>query len=77
MNLTDSQRRMIVLGIALLFILVGVAQGLFKININKDIVEHGSFILMFTAFVLLFSGKKPKKEEEEEKKQDEKGEIDS
>lgn len=72
MHLTDFQRRMIVLGIGLVLILFGVAQGLFKFDINFKIADQATYILMLVAFMLLFSGRKKKKTGEEEKKPEEK-----
>ena len=66
-KLTDKQKRLIVLGIGLLMILSGVAQGVFKWDFfvkYKRIIDEASFILMMIAAVLLFSKSKPKPEPE-------------
>ena len=58
MQLDDKKRRLIVIGIALLLILMGAIQGLFKIKLDRKIVDEISFLLMMIAAWLLLSGRK-------------------
>lgn len=64
-KLTDFQRRMIVLGVALILILFGAVQAIFKFQIfikYKRIVDDGAFILMMLAAAVLFSKRKSQPE---------------
>lgn len=66
-KLTDFQRRMIVLGVAILLILFGTVQAIFKFEIfvkYKRIVDDATFILMMLAAVVLFGKRKPQPEPE-------------
>lgn len=58
MQLDNFKRRMIVIGIGLVFILFGAAQGIFKFKMNPEVVNEGSFILMMIAAWLLFSNRR-------------------
>ena len=68
-KLTDSQKRMFVLGVGLLMVFIGVVQAVFKppilIKYHK-IIDEGTFILMMVAAMLLFSIKRKRKQEPEE-----------
>lgn len=66
-NLTDAQRRWIVIGIGALFILMGIAQALFKFDNNHWLVKEGSYFLMMAAAILLLSGRKKAAPTEEAK----------
>lgn len=58
MQLKRNQKRIIVLGIAVLLILYGLLDWIFKFNINSSTVNNATTVLMIVAFILLFS--KPK-----------------
>lgn len=58
MNLTDLQRRLIVIGIAIIFILMGVAQAVFKFDSNHWLIKDLSLILMAGAAMILLGGRK-------------------
>ncbi|MCG8400672.1 MAG: hypothetical protein MJA84_03655 [Firmicutes bacterium] len=55
----------IVLAIGLLFIGFGIAQALFKFEVDKKVIDQVSFILMLAAAFLIFSGRKKKNRQEE------------
>lgn len=67
MKLDDKKRRLIVIGIALLMIISGLIQGIFKLKIDPRITNEVSFILMMAAAFFLFSGRKFGKDKEPEK----------
>ena len=58
MQLKRNHKRIIVLGIAVLLILYGLLDWIFKFNINPSTVNNVTYVLMIVAFILLFS--KPK-----------------
>lgn len=58
MKLDEKKRRMIVIGIAVILILMGAIEGLFKIKLDRKIVDEISFVLMMVAAWLLLSGRK-------------------
>ena len=58
MKLKFNRNQIIVLGIAFLFIFYGLAQAVFKFELNKKITDEISFVLLIGAFILIFSGRK-------------------
>lgn len=46
--------------IAFIFIFYGIAQSIFKFNLNKNIVDPISFILLMVAGALILKGRKKK-----------------
>jgi hypothetical protein len=54
MKLTRSQKRLIVLGIGILFIGFGILQAFFKFKVNQPVVDWVSFFLLVGAMMLLF-----------------------
>lgn len=58
MNLTEKQRRWVVLGIAGILIVLGLLEPLFKITLDRQLMDNLSFILMAAAAFLLFSRKR-------------------
>ncbi|MCX7709623.1 MAG: hypothetical protein N2484_07210 [Clostridia bacterium] len=55
MNINYKLSRILVLCIAVIFILLGIAEGKFGFKINKNI----STVLLFAAAALFFLGKRP------------------
>ncbi|WP_291633157.1 hypothetical protein [Clostridium sp.] len=48
------------MAIAFIFIFYGIAQSIFKFNVNKNIVDTISFILIMVAGGLILNGRKKK-----------------
>lgn len=63
-HLDDFKRRMIVMGIAIVLILMGAVQGIFKIKMNQEVLNQVSFVLMMIAAAVLFSGRNAAKTNE-------------
>ncbi len=59
-RLTQKQRKIIVIGIAVLIILFGFLNSQFKFNISEDTVDTVTMVLFVLAFALLFGGRKHK-----------------
>ena len=66
MKLTRTQKRLIILGIGLLFIVFGALQAIFKFKVNKGMTDQISFWLMVGAVMLLFSKDQPEPAKPEE-----------
>jgi hypothetical protein len=58
MKLTVTQRRLIVAGIGVTFIVLGIIQGVFKVKINKTVMNEINFALMVVALWAFISGRK-------------------
>jgi len=57
MNLTPVKRRLIVIGIASLFIIYGFAGMIFKFHPDEKIINEIGFVLMAGAAIILFGGR--------------------
>lgn len=58
MNLTDKQKRIIVLGIGIFFLVMGLIQAILKVEFNENIMQNVQFVLMLVALYLILSTKK-------------------
>ena len=71
-KLTDTQKRIIVLGVGVLMVLFGMIQVIFKppfFITYRKMIDEGTFLLMMVAAMLLFSIKrKPASEPEDQNK---------
>lgn len=68
-KLTDSQKRIIIVGIAIALIIFGAVQGIFKFKIidqYKAVIDQVTFVLMLGAAFLFFNIKRGNQKEEEE-----------
>ncbi len=63
MKLERKHKQLIVLGIGLLIMLFGLAQVVFKFEVDRKITDEVTFVLMIIAAFLLFS--KPKNTEKD------------
>ncbi|MGI6776980.1 MAG: hypothetical protein ACOX7R_02810 [Acetivibrionales bacterium] len=77
MKLTRKQRTIIVLAIAVAFILFGLAQAIWKFEIERKIVDQVSFVLMIIAAFLIFSGRKRKSQDQDDDTDSQKQEEDT
>lgn len=55
MILTRKRKLRIIIGIAIIFIVYGILDYLFKFNIDEKVVSNVGMVLMIAAFGLLFS----------------------
>ncbi len=58
MKLTITQRRLIVAGIGVTFIILGIIQGVFKIKFSKTIITNINLALMIIALWAFIGGRK-------------------
>jgi hypothetical protein len=58
MKLTATQRRLIIAGIGVTFIILGIIQGVFKVKISKNVMNEINFVLMFAALWAFIGGRK-------------------
>lgn len=63
MQINRKQKRQIALTIAILLVLYGILDGIFKFNIDEKTVKNVSTVLMIVAFALVFSGNRRKADE--------------
>lgn len=56
-KISQKARTIIVLSIGVIFILFGVSQAIFDYEVDKDIVDTLSFVLMATALVVFMYGR--------------------
>ncbi len=54
MKLTDIQRKLILVAIGLIYIILGVVQGVFKVKIEQNIINQIAFVLLAVALWLFF-----------------------
>ncbi|MCR4437054.1 MAG: hypothetical protein QHH06_02225 [Clostridiales bacterium] len=71
MNLTQKQRRIIVLGIGLAIIVMGLLKPVFKVPVDSGTLDNIAFILMAVAVYLLFTGRKGQEDESPKRGRDE------
>ncbi len=59
-----ERRHWIAIGIGMIFIISGLLQGIFDLDVSKGPIKDISFILLMAAAFLLYSGRKKKSNED-------------
>lgn len=62
MKINLRRNQIFALIIAFMFIFYGIANAIFKFNVDKKIIDEVSFILLIVAGGLIFSGRKKKED---------------
>lgn len=70
MKLQQKHRQMIALGCGVVLILLGLVQGVFNVNISKNVSETINFILIITAALMILSGRNKKDASGDQQKQE-------